>query len=86
LTQPALQLAERRRNMLSAKCSAALNQRETVAIGQAREKSRIEFPVFLLPLPKQKENPNAAISCATRRRAARRCCRVASSPYRTRSN
>jgi hypothetical protein len=38
-----LQSAERRRNMLSAQCSAALNQRQTVAIGQTREKGRIEF-------------------------------------------
>ncbi len=28
----------------SAQCSAALNQRQTVASGQMREKSRIEFP------------------------------------------
>jgi hypothetical protein len=31
--------------MLSAKCAAALNQRQTVASGQTREKSRIEFPI-----------------------------------------
>jgi hypothetical protein len=42
---PALQSAERRRNILSAQCLAALNQRQTVAIGQTREKSRIEFPI-----------------------------------------
>jgi len=35
----------RRRNMLSAQCPAALNQRQTVASGQTREKSRIEFPI-----------------------------------------
>jgi hypothetical protein len=40
-----LQSAERGRNMFSAQCSAALNQRQTVASGQAREKSRIEFPI-----------------------------------------
>jgi hypothetical protein len=40
-----LQSAERRRNMLSAQCSAAVNQRETVASGQTREKSGIEFPI-----------------------------------------
>jgi hypothetical protein len=34
----ALQSAERKRNMLSAQCSAALNQRQTVAVGQTREK------------------------------------------------
>ena len=28
-----------------AQCSAAVNQRETVAIGQTREKSRIELPI-----------------------------------------
>jgi hypothetical protein len=33
--------------MLSAQCSAALNQRQTVASGQTREKSGIEFPIFL---------------------------------------
>jgi hypothetical protein len=31
--------------MLSAQCSAALNQRQTIAIGQTREKSRIEIPI-----------------------------------------
>jgi hypothetical protein len=31
--------------MLSAQCPAALNQRQTVAIGPTREKSRIEFPI-----------------------------------------
>lgn len=45
LTQPALQSAERRRNMFSTQCSAALNQLQTVAIGQTRENSRIEFPI-----------------------------------------
>ena len=30
--------------MLYAQSSAALNQRQTAAIGQTREKSRIEFP------------------------------------------
>jgi hypothetical protein len=40
-----LQSAERGRNMLSAHCPAALNQHQTVAIGQTREKSRIEFPI-----------------------------------------
>jgi hypothetical protein len=40
-----LQSAERGRNMLSAQCPAALNQRQTVTIGQRREKSRIEFPI-----------------------------------------
>jgi hypothetical protein len=29
----------------SAQCSAAVNPRETVPIGQTREKSRIELPV-----------------------------------------
>jgi hypothetical protein len=29
--------------MLSAQCSAALNQPQTVAIGQTRKKSKIEF-------------------------------------------
>jgi hypothetical protein len=29
--------------MLAGECSRALNQRETVASGQTREKSRIEF-------------------------------------------
>src|SRR3972149_10606051 len=41
-----MQSAERRRNMLSAQCAAALNQRQPVASGQTREKSRIEFPIF----------------------------------------
>jgi hypothetical protein len=31
-----------------AQCSAAVNQRETVASGQTREKSRIEFPIAYL--------------------------------------
>jgi hypothetical protein len=31
--------------MLSAQCSAALNQRQTAAIGQMRKKSGIEFPI-----------------------------------------
>jgi hypothetical protein len=34
--------------MLSAQCPAALNQRQTVAIGQTREKSGIEFPIVLI--------------------------------------
>ena len=34
-----------------AQCSAAVNQRETVAIGQPREKSRIEFPIVLRERP-----------------------------------
>ncbi|MBI5911999.1 MAG: hypothetical protein HY848_18880 [Betaproteobacteria bacterium] len=38
LTQAALQSAERRRKMLPAQCSAALNRRRTVAIGRTREK------------------------------------------------
>jgi len=42
---PALQSAERRRNMLAAQCSAALNRRRTVASGQTGEKNRIEFPI-----------------------------------------
>jgi len=41
---PALQSAERRRNMLAAQCSAALNRR-TVASGQTGENNRIEFPI-----------------------------------------
>jgi len=45
LKYPALQSAERRRNMLSAQCSATLNRRHTVASGQTRKKSRIEFPI-----------------------------------------
>jgi len=35
--------------MLAGACSAALNQRETVASGQAREKSKIEFFIALEP-------------------------------------
>jgi hypothetical protein len=40
LTQPALQSAERRRNMLSAQGLAALNRRLTFAIGQTCENGR----------------------------------------------
>jgi hypothetical protein len=38
---PALQSAERRRNMLAAQHPAALNQRQTVAIGQTRERRQV---------------------------------------------
>jgi hypothetical protein len=38
----ALQSAGRRRNILSAQCSTALNQRQTAAIDQRCEKSRVE--------------------------------------------
>ena len=37
-TSSTLQSAGRRRNMLSTQCSAALNQRQTAAIGRTREK------------------------------------------------
>jgi CRP-like cAMP-binding protein len=40
-------LSGRRRYIFSAQCPAALNQRQTIAIGQRREKSRIEFPSVL---------------------------------------
>jgi len=42
-----LQSTERRRKLFSAQCPAALNQRQTIAIGQTREKSKIEFPILL---------------------------------------
>lgn len=45
---PALQSTERRRNIFSLQSPAALNQRQPVAIGQRREKGRIEFPSFKL--------------------------------------
>jgi hypothetical protein len=44
-----LQSTERRRNIFSAQCPAALNQRQTVASGQTHEKSRIEFYLFRIP-------------------------------------
>jgi hypothetical protein len=44
-----LQSAERKRNILSEQCSAALNQQQTAAIDPTREKrGRIEFPIFFL--------------------------------------
>jgi hypothetical protein len=47
---PSLQSVERRRNMLSAQCLAALDQPQTVAIGQTYEKSRIEFASIVFPI------------------------------------
>jgi hypothetical protein len=35
--------------MLWAQCLAALNPRQTIAIGQTREKSRIELPIVRAP-------------------------------------
>jgi len=45
VTKPALQSAERRCKLFQAQCAAAVNQRHTAAIGQKREKVRLEFPV-----------------------------------------
>ncbi len=41
----ALQSTKHRCNIVSARCPAALSHRQTVATGQGREKSRVEFPV-----------------------------------------
>jgi hypothetical protein len=44
-TKPALQSVGRRRNMLGAQCSAALNQQKTIATAGRAKRGRIEFPI-----------------------------------------
>jgi len=55
--QPALQSPKRRRNIFSAQFPAARNQRQTVAIGQRHERSRIEFPIVSFVGPSNFMNP-----------------------------